>query len=94
MNDSVRLRKKLLSLIKELESPGVLASMTFKHMDSAQHALMKPSKNIMEWRGNGSTHVPSQVMAMRLQSISQVQSGYHTVNPNATIIPSLRKQLQ
>ncbi len=47
MNDSVRLRKKLLSLIKELGSPGVLASMTFKHKDSAQHALMKPSKNIM-----------------------------------------------
>jgi hypothetical protein len=46
MNDSVRLRKKLLSLIKELGSPGVLASITFKHMDSAQHALMKPSKNI------------------------------------------------
>ncbi|KAH9536595.1 hypothetical protein CY35_16G007900 [Sphagnum magellanicum] len=46
MNDSVRLRKELLSLIKELGSPGVLGSMTFRHMDSALHALMKPSKNI------------------------------------------------
>ncbi len=35
----------------------------------------------------------TQAMAMRLQSISQVQSGYHTVNPNAAIIPSLREQL-
>ncbi|CAM6013217.1 unnamed protein product [Sphagnum balticum] len=70
MNDSVRLRKELLSLIKELGSPGVLASMTFRHIDSAQHALMKPRKNIT------------------------VQSGYHTVNPNAAIIPGLRKQLQ